>query len=211
MDDKTSIPNRTAMPAKRDVAAFEERAATYEQGWLGRLHHDFADRTADLALRTLPDPRRVLDVGCGTGYLLRILASRCPNAEQFDGLDPAPSMIEVATSSSSDSRLRFTTGTAERLPYPDATFDLVVTTTSFDHWSDQQAGLGECARVLQPSGQLVLVDLFSLWLAPTLLIGRRGKARTKKRATKLLQTAGFRYVTWHDLHTMIINAVTATL
>jgi ubiquinone/menaquinone biosynthesis C-methylase UbiE len=199
------------MPAKRDVAAFEMRAASYEQGWLGRLHHEIADRTADLALLTLPAPSRVLDIGCGTGYLLRTLADRCSSAKQFDGIDPAPSMIQVATSSSRDGRLQFAAGIAEHLLFPDDAFDLVVTTTSFDHWSDQQAGLRECARVLQPGGQLVLVDQFSLWLAPTLLVGRRGKARTKQAATKLLHAAGFRSVTWHDLYTVIIRAGTATI
>jgi hypothetical protein len=34
----------------RDVAAFGERAQGYDEGWLGRLHHEIADRTADLAL-----------------------------------------------------------------------------------------------------------------------------------------------------------------
>lgn len=195
----------------RDVAAFETRAATYEQGWLGRLHHEIAERSADLALHAVPVPRRVLDIGCGTGYLLRTLASRCPSAERLDGIDPAPSMIETAASSSRDSRLRFTAGVAERLPYPDGTFDLVVATTSFDHWAHQQAGLRECARVLQAGGQLVLVDLFSLWLTPTLLVGRHGKARTKQQAAKLLHTAGFRSVTWHGLYAVIINAATATI
>jgi hypothetical protein len=38
------------MPPRRDLEAFESRAAGYERGWLGRLHHDIADRTADLAL-----------------------------------------------------------------------------------------------------------------------------------------------------------------
>jgi ubiquinone/menaquinone biosynthesis C-methylase UbiE len=38
----------------------------------------------------------------------------------------------------------------EHLPYADGTFDLVVSTTSFDHWSDQGAGLAECARVMTP-------------------------------------------------------------
>jgi ubiquinone/menaquinone biosynthesis C-methylase UbiE len=62
---------------------------------------------------------------------------------------------------------------ASRLPWPAATFDLVVSTTSFDHWADQRAGLAECARVLAPGGCLVLADLFSV-LLPTLLAGRRG-------------------------------------
>jgi ubiquinone/menaquinone biosynthesis C-methylase UbiE len=198
------------VPPHRDLAAFDARATGYEHGWLGRLHHDIADRTADLALSACPRPRRVLDIGCGTGYLLRSLADRCPAADELAGVDPAPSMVEVAAASGTDGRLRFAAGVAERLPYPDDTFDLVVSTTSFDHWSDQQAGLHECARVLVPGGRLVLVDQFSLWLAPTLLVGRRGKARTKRRASQLLQAAGFQSLAWHDLYAVIIQAVTAT-
>jgi ubiquinone/menaquinone biosynthesis C-methylase UbiE len=197
------------MAPDRDVAAFDERAAGYEQGWLGRLHHEIVDRTVDLALGTHPDPRRVLDIGCGTGYLLRTLGDRCPETQQLEGIDPAPAMIELATTTRSDERTRFTRGIAERLPFPDGTFDLVVSTTSFDHWSEQQVGLRECARVLGPSGHLVLVDQFSLWLAPTVLLGRRGKARTRRRATTQLEAAGFRSLTWHDVYAVIIKAVTA--
>jgi ubiquinone/menaquinone biosynthesis C-methylase UbiE len=74
--------------------------------------------------------------------------------------------------------LAFTVGVAEELGYPDGTFDLVVSTTSFDHWTDQQAGLVECARVLRPGGHLVLVDQFSRSLLPTLTTRCRGKARS---------------------------------
>jgi len=194
----------------RDVAAFDERAAGYEDGWLGRLHHEIADRTADLALASLPTPRRILDVGCGTGYLLRRLAARAPEALELVGIDAASSMIEVAEDLADDDRLRFSTGVAERLPYADEAFDLVVSTTSFDHWSDQQAGLLECARVLAPDGRLVLADQFSAWLVPTLVAGRRDRARTKRRADRLLGGAGLRAQEWHDLYAVIIRAVTAT-
>ncbi len=78
------------------------------------------------------------------------LANRCPDADELAGIDPAPSMIKVATASSGGDRLSFSVGVAEQLPYPDGPFDLVVSSTSFDHWSDQQVGLRECARVLQP-------------------------------------------------------------
>jgi hypothetical protein len=64
--------------------------------------------------------------------------------------------------------------------------------------------------VLAPGGHLVLADQFSLLLLPTLLAGRRGKARTRRRATQLLDAAGFHGVTWHDLYALIIKAATAT-
>jgi ubiquinone/menaquinone biosynthesis C-methylase UbiE len=57
----------------------------------------------------------------------------------------------------------------------------VISTTPFDHRADQRTGLAECARVLAPDGCLVLADLFSVLLLPTLLAGRRGKARTRRR------------------------------
>jgi ubiquinone/menaquinone biosynthesis C-methylase UbiE len=198
------------VPPYRDVAAFNDRAGGYDQGWRGRLHHEIADRTASLAVATRAAPTRVLDLGCGTGYLLRALADRYPDAEQFTGIDAAPEMVRTAGATSGDDRLTFAVGVAEHIGYPDETFDLVVSTTSFDHWSDQQAGLNECARVLRRGGQLVLVDQFSRWLAPMLLTSRRGKARTRGRATRLLWRAGFSSPRWHRLHAVIINAVTAT-
>ncbi|MGH8996048.1 MAG: class I SAM-dependent methyltransferase [Acidimicrobiales bacterium] len=194
----------------RDVAAFEARAQGYEQGWLGQLHHEIAERTAELVASSGPPPRRVLDVGCGTGYLLRVLAGRFPDADELAGLDPAPSMVEVATAAAHDDRICLSVGVAEEIPYADQTFDLVVSTTSFDHWSDQLPGLRECKRVLRPRGRLVLVDQFSRWLAPTLLVGRRGKARTEARCERLLRSAGFQQLTWHDVYAVIIHAVMAT-
>jgi SAM-dependent methyltransferase len=153
------------MPRDRDVAAFAERTDGYEKGWLGRLHHEIADRSADLALAPVPAPRRVA---------------------------------------------RFQAGAAEHLPEPDGAFDLVVSTTSFDHWADQQSGLRECARVMAPGGRLVLVGQFSPLYLPTLIGSRRGQARTRRRATRLLTRAGFRSPEWHALYAVIIGAVTAS-
>jgi ubiquinone/menaquinone biosynthesis C-methylase UbiE len=198
------------MARDRDVAAFGERARHYDEGWLGEMHHQIADRTADLALTCVPAPRRILDVGCGTGYLLGRLAACAPQAEALAGIDAAPAMIRAAQGQATDGRLRFVVGTAERLPWPAATFDLVVSTTSFDHWADQRAGLAQCARVLAPGGCLVLADLFSVLLLPTLLAGRKGKARTKRRATQLVTAAGLHSPHWHRLYPVIIQAVTAT-
>jgi ubiquinone/menaquinone biosynthesis C-methylase UbiE len=201
------------------VDAFDERSAGYEQGWLGRLHHEIADRTAEVALAVAPSPARILDVGCGTGYLLRLLARRCPEAAELAGVDPAPGMIKVAAAPGApgapgapagDERLKFSAGVAEQLPYRDGSFDLVVSATSFDHWSDQLTGLRECHRVLVPGGHLVLVDQFSSWLVPTLILSRSGKARTKRRAGRLVEAAGFGSVAWHGVYAVIINAVTAT-
>jgi len=203
--------NNPPVARERDVHAFDVRAPAYETGRLGRVHHDIVDRTIALALGCAPGAGRVLDVGCGTGYLLRELARRLPGATDLAGVDAAPSMVEVARATTlADPRLHFSHGFAEQLHYPAASFDLVVSTTSFDHWADQRAGLRECARVLEPGGQLVLTDLFTLWLVPTLLTSHRGRARTVRRATRLLRAAGFQSIRWHRIYTMVLKAVTAT-
>jgi ubiquinone/menaquinone biosynthesis C-methylase UbiE len=197
------------VPPYRDVAAFDDRARSYDEGWRGRLHHAISNRTAALAAATVAAPQRVLDVGCGTGYLIRVLAGHYPRAQELAGIDAASNMIQAANSLTDDERLTFVTGVAEQLPYADASMDLVVSSTSFDHWSDQGAGLAECARVLRPGGHLVLVDQFSQWLIPTLAVSRRGKARTRRRATALLLGAGFDRPDWHHLYAVIINAAVA--
>ena len=198
------------VPHDRDVQAFHDRAETYEYGWRGRMHYNIVARTADLALTSGNAPRRVLDVGCGTGHLLRLLADRLPEAERLLGIDAAAGMIAAAKSMANDPRLSFSEGVVENLPYPDESFDLVVSSTSFDHWEDQGAGLGECARVLASSGHLVLTDLFFPLLVPTLLVARRDRARTKHRAETLLKAAGFRTMAWHSLYSLIIATVVAS-
>jgi ubiquinone/menaquinone biosynthesis C-methylase UbiE len=197
------------MPDDRDVQAFDQRAASYESGRHGQLHKEISDRVVELALSCEPAPRRVLDVGCGTGYVLRQLAARLPVASEFLGVDPAPRMIEVARSTSSDKRLSFTQATAERLPADEGAYDVVVSTTSFDHWADQAAGIRECARVLAPGGALVLTDQFSNLQWPTMRGSRLGKARTRSRATRLITAAGLRDPQWHRCYAVIIQSVTS--
>lgn len=158
---------------------------------------------AALVLAVAPAPVRTLDVGCGTGALLRLLAARLPGAAGFVGVDAARGMVAAARSAPGlDSRIQFAQSAAERLPFPDASFDLVVSTASFDHWADQRVGLTECSRVLRGDGRLVLADLFARWLAPTTLLGHRGRARTIRQASRLLVAAGFSQLSWRGLYSV---------
>jgi ubiquinone/menaquinone biosynthesis C-methylase UbiE len=196
------------MPHERDIAAFDERATGYDQGWLGRLHHDIAKKTLAIALALDPTPDRLLDIGCGTGYLLNQAAVRLPGATGFVGIDPAAGMIEAARAAASDERLVFQRGVAEELAFADGSFDLVVATTSFDHWSDQRAGLSEVARVLTGGGHVVVADLLSLWLLPTAVTVRRGRVRTVGRTRKLLEDVGLQPIDRRNLY-VVIQAVAA--
>jgi ubiquinone/menaquinone biosynthesis C-methylase UbiE len=181
-----------------DVDRFDERAATYEGGRLGAWHQLVADRTAELAASAAPEGARVLDVGCGTGLFLRSLAGRLPAAADLIGIDPAEQMLAVARAASPDFELHC--ASAEQLPFPDRSFDLVAGTLSFDHWRDQRVGLAECRRVLRPEGTLVLADLFAAWLWPTTFRCRR--ARTPRGAEALLAEAGFGPISWKRIFTL---------
>ncbi len=183
------------MARDRDVGAFHRRAPGYEAGWLGRLHRQIAEGVVELALDLCPGPTSVLDVGCGTGYALRRLGQRLGPEADLRGLDPAPGMVaEARRRCAGDPRIRLGEGWAEGLPYPSASFDLVLATTTFDHWRDQARGLQECSRVLRPRGLLLLTDVFPpRWLRPW---ARPGSARGRGEAGVLLGRAGFQDLRW---------------
>ncbi|HUY25100.1 MAG TPA: methyltransferase domain-containing protein [Candidatus Saccharimonadales bacterium] len=98
------------------------------------------------------------------------------------------------------------TGFAEDLLFADGTFDLVVSSTCFDHWADQRAGIAELARVVTADGHLVITDLFSALPLPALLASHRGRARAVGRASELLRGAGSTSIRWHSASGMLTLA-----
>jgi SAM-dependent methyltransferase len=183
-----------------DVDHFNAQAPRYEERWLRRIVGSVHAGTLELAATLHPRPREVLDVGCGTGALLRRAASRFPDAELV-GVDPADQMIELArTRTPAASRARFICASAARLPFDDDSFDLAVSTMSFGFWP-HSAGLREVRRVLVPGGGLVLADLFVVgWLrrvAPA--IGRRYPMLPAAEVEQLLEIAGFAPPRWQPV------------
>jgi ubiquinone/menaquinone biosynthesis C-methylase UbiE len=120
----------------------------------GRLH---AKVIADAAGAGLPDGARVLDVGTGPGRIPLALAAARP-AWTIDAVDLDPAMIEYARRKDSDGRVTFTTGDVADLPYPDASFDLIVTSMSQHHWTDVEGAFRSLRRVLRPAGRLWVYD-----------------------------------------------------
>lgn len=108
-------------------------------------------------------PFRLLDVGCGTGRLITLLAAR-DDAEMLVGLDYSPVMAEKLAARIGDSphadRLFAVVGDAERLPFADASFDVVTCCNSFHHYPHQAAAIASFHRVLRPGGRLILIDGF---------------------------------------------------
>jgi ubiquinone/menaquinone biosynthesis C-methylase UbiE len=153
------------MPAIHDAHAtmfgLARHSELYER-WAGRLAGRlYARVTADLLNAALPSGARILDVGTGPGLLPLRIAAACPQWT-IDAVDLSPQMIDRARQSAAAAgqaeAVTFTVADVAALPFPAATFDLVVSTISQHHWSDPGAGLRELNRVLRPGAQAWIYD-----------------------------------------------------
>lgn len=144
----------------RSRAAFDAQAATYDEGACGdhaRRLYARVTRAAERALADVPAPR-VLDAGCGTGALAERLLAAVP-AATLTGVDLSPRMAEVARARLGGSA-EVLLADVERLPFHDASFDLVVCNDSFHHYPSPDRAAFQLWRVLAPGGALVLGDVW---------------------------------------------------
>jgi len=145
-----------------DVGQFDRWSKRYDRSKWQSLHFDRVHRKAFQLAAMFGQPSAVLDVGCGTGRLLRSAHRRWPNA-RLVGVDPSEGMIQAGRDLT-PAELHI--AGAEAIPLPDRSIDLAFSTIAFHHWADQGGGLREVARVLRPGGGFVLVDNIGPdWLA----------------------------------------------
>jgi arsenite methyltransferase len=112
-------------------------------------------------LRHLPlDPTMsVLDVGCGTGFPTIELAQRLGPAARVTGIDPWAAALARARRKAhvwDVANVTFVDGDATEMPFPDSSFDLVVSNLGLNNFADPTAALAECRRVVRPGGRLAL-------------------------------------------------------
>ena len=160
----------TADRARRSVfdgiaAAYDWESAGLSVGGIRAWHH------AAIAVLHIAPGDNVLDVGCGTGVVLRECAERMDGRGTFVGLDASSAMLEVAQQHSrtaAHAAIRWMKGDGQALPFADASFDWVTAQFSLRNMEDWRRGLREMIRVLKPGGSLVLLDL----VHPRSLFGR---------------------------------------
>jgi ubiquinone/menaquinone biosynthesis C-methylase UbiE len=110
-------------------------------------------RTIDAIAQRRPG-LRALEVGCGTGRWLSLLRDQ---AAIVSGLDGSANMLQRARERLPGADLRH--GSAEHLPWPAASFDLVLCNNALHHFPDKRGFMKEAARVLAPEGELLVIGL----------------------------------------------------
>lgn len=138
---------------ERLIVRLESRA---QDAVFARLFDKYAAQLA------LPSSARVLEVGCGTGATLRLLARRGDFTGKAFGVDQCRPFIDAASKFSQDEnvsdRLTFQVGDAHCLDFPPATFDAVIAHTLISHVTEPATVLSEMARVVRPGGTVVIFD-----------------------------------------------------
>ena len=98
----------------------------------------------------------ILELGCGTAYFSAWLAKR---GARPVGLDPTPVQLETARRTQTETGIEFplVEGVGEAIPFPDDTFDVVLSEYGASLWADPYAWVPESARVLRPGGRLIFL------------------------------------------------------
>lgn len=134
------------------LQAQTDAANAYEAVMVPALFQEWAQHVLDVA--GLKPGQRVLDVACGTGVLAREAAQRLGASSEVVGLDPNPGMLSVA--GRLDPLVDWRSGTAEAIPFPDASFDAVVSQFGMMFFQDRRGAIREMLRVLKPGGALTV-------------------------------------------------------
>lgn len=147
---------------REEAVAREYRAlaSRYEERWAFYVTATVRETLQRLTVR---DQDRLLDVGCGTGALMRAVLAGHPRTS-LTGVDISAEMLAVA-------RRRLPSGVdlhvapAHAMPLPDDAFDIVVSTSAFHFFPSAARALAEMRRVLRPGGTLAITDWCDDYLA----------------------------------------------
>lgn len=194
-------------PDELQIAFHEVECQTYDERFGISYDEHSAREAAREARRLLGTDRyeRVLDVGCGTGFLGLGLA-HVGQVGELHLSDISPGMLSRAQANAAalDVDAVFTRATAADLPYPDDAFDAVVTRGVLHHLHDVPAALAEWRRVVKPGGPVLALseptpwaDRIGGWTARSALAGLK--------VTRRVASAARRPLSAHDEETAALN------
>jgi ubiquinone/menaquinone biosynthesis C-methylase UbiE len=133
-------------------AAIHQRFSTNPYGWFNWVF--------DILVK-LPDDARILELGCGPGYLWKECAGRIPSGWTITLSDLSPGMVDAAWRNLvvTGRNFKFEQIDAQSIPYPDETFDVVIANHMLHHVPDRKKALSEIRRVLKADGRLFATTL----------------------------------------------------
>jgi len=138
-----------------DEAYGGNAAENYERHFVPAIGAPLADDLVEIA--DIRPGERVLDVACGTGVVARLAAQRVGTTGHVAGLDLNPGMLAVARSATpSGMTIQWHEASAEKMPLPDASFDVVLCQMGLQFVPDKSAALDEMYRILTPGGRLIV-------------------------------------------------------
>ena len=147
-------------PGPGPVLPFDEAAGQIEA--LYRTPDVAAQRRAVLAALALRPRERVLDVGCGPGFLAAEMAAAVGPGGRVVGIDRSLEMLALAQTRCGAAgvadRVELQAGDARRLPAADGTFDVAVAALTYEFSGDVGTALAELHRVLRPGGRALVLD-----------------------------------------------------
>lgn len=177
---------------------WDSRARTYDR-YFGFARWSQRKLVSFLELK---DDVRLLDLACGTGWAVLYAASLMNGRGQFYGIDISSSMVQKAETNSRDQKnVHFRRANVEALPFDTDSFDHVICSNAFHHFSDPDQAVREAHRVLRPRGRIYILDVTADSFAIRLLdrLSRRlerGHVRiySTQQYRALFQRAGLLYV-----------------
>jgi len=131
---------------------FSKRASAYDDGFEGKASQKFYQLLQREMV--LKPGMSLLDVGCGTGALLRKLSAGCEFSAY--GIDVEEAMVEQAKAKCPEMDIRLSR--SEQTPFDDDSFDAIVACMAYHHFSDKPGFAREAARLLKPGGILYIAD-----------------------------------------------------
>ena len=146
-------------------SAFNQQAATYDKDIKGQharsLYPALLEKLSHIPFQS------ALDLGCGTGEMLKLILQKDPLKELY-GIDISEEMLAVAKSKLPE-QVQLFLGDSEMLPFSDGSFDVVYCNDSFHHYPSPQNVLREVHRVMKPGGTFLMGDCWQSYVGRVIM------------------------------------------
>lgn len=175
--------------------SYNEKADHYDESFEGKFTHEF--KQILLQEITVERGSHVLDVACGNGTLLKMMADRF--GILGSGVDISENMIQQARRKNPD--MKFEVAGCEPLPFDDHCFDLATVCAAYHHFPDVKAFAAEMDRVIKPKGCLYIADVYypaviRILCNPFVPLSKAGDVRfySPKEIIRTFERVGFRQI-----------------